>query len=409
MAFIPFSVRYCHWAFLLFLILCLAEGNFGEKAKVILKNPLAWILPVFFVLHLAGVFYSSNEAQAWSDLDKKMAFILAPLVIVSANPFTKVELRRLAWIFVAACFLGTVVCLANAFTVSASGQPLWNFGPEQPYIALHPDASLLWPYFSYVGLASGIDIHPTYFALYLYVCMLVLIRNLSMKFQWSMVALIIYFLVFIVLLSSRVVLLMTVLTIVAVIATGGIRKSWMIGVTALVIIAGTLVINPVAQYRNTQEYRKSGFAWPPAAFSDNSISIRTSLWWLSLNAVSEVNPIFGTGTGDVKDTMAALSDQYDVHNILNTSDPHNQYLHTFIALGTVGLAWLLLVFAAPLVMLYRQREFLACLGLVSFMGVCMTESALELQKGIILFTLFVSLAGNAAREWRFSTQRLKYA
>jgi O-antigen ligase len=408
-AFVPFSVRFCHWALLLFLIICIAEGNFAEKAKVIVRNPLAWILPVFFLLYLAGVFYSSNESNAWSNLDKKIAFILAPLVVVSANPFTKTELRRIAWIFVASCFIGTVICFANAAVVSSSGRPLWNFGPEQPYIALHPDASVLWHYFSYMGFSSGIDIHPTYLALYLYVCVLILLRRLMAKFRWSYVALVVYFLVIIVLLSSRIIVLMTALTIVGVMATSGIRKSWLIGVSALIIIAATLTINPVAQYRNTQEYRKSSFSWPPAALSDNPISIRVSLWWLSLKAMGEVNPVIGTGSGDVNDTMVALSEKYGVRNVLNTSDPHNQYLHTFIALGGLGLAWLLVVFAAPLVILARQREFLACAGLVSFMCVCMTESALELQKGIVLFSLFVSLAGNVAREWRFSIQRLKYA
>lgn len=408
-AFIPFSVRYCHLALLLFMILCIAEGNFVEKAKVIATNPLAWILPMFFVLYLVGVFYSSNDTNAWRNLDKKLAFVLAPLVIVSANTFTKTDLQRLAWIFIGSCFVGTVICVANAMVMSSSGQSLWNFGPEQPYMALHPNASVLWPYFSYMGLASGIDIHPTYFALYLYVCTLILLRGFTEKFRWSHIALIVYFLVFIVLLSSRIVVLTTVLTIVAVIANSSIKKSWLIGAGALVIMGATLMINPIAQYRNTQEYRKSSFSWPPASMSDNPISIRTSLWWLSLNAVSEVNPIIGTGTGDVNDTMVALSDKYDVHNVLNTSDPHNQYLHTFIALGTLGLIWLLVVFAAPMLVLWRRREFLVCAGLISFMCVCMTESALELQKGVILFSLFVSLTGNAAREWRFSTQRLKYA
>lgn len=408
-AFIPFSVRCCHWTLLAFIIVCLAEGNLPEKWRVILKNPLAWILPVFFLLYLAGVLYSSNQENAWSNIDKKIAFLLAPLVIVSANPFTKKELQRIAWIFVASCFVGTVLCYTNALVVSSSGQPLWNFGPAQPYLALHPDSSPLWPYFSYTGLASGIDIHPTYFALYLYVCMLVLIRSLATRFDWSYVAIVVYFLVFIVLLSSRIVVLVTVATVVAVVASSGGRKSWITGISALVIIAGTILVNPVAQYRNTEEYRKSNFSWPPAAISDNPISIRMSLWWLGFNAVGEVNPLIGTGTGHVNDTMAALSDRYDVHNTLNTSDPHNQYLHTFIALGAVGLSWLLVVFAAPLVILYRQKKFLACVGLVSFMCICMTESALELQKGIILFTLFVSLTGNAAREWRFSPQRLKYA
>ncbi|HZY81728.1 MAG TPA: O-antigen ligase family protein [Cyclobacteriaceae bacterium] len=383
------------------MITCLLEGNFAEKGKLFVQNPLAWILPAFFLLHLTGVLYSGNTSNAWANIDKKIAFLIAPLIIVTANPFTKKELQQLAWIFVATCFAGTIICYANAISTSG-GQALWNFGPQQPYMELHPGASPLWTYFSYMGLASGIGIHPTYFALYLYVCILIVMR-LNNRMTLPLIA---YFLIFIVLLSSRIVVLVSIFTLIIALAN---KKSWMIGVGALTLIAVILFINPVARYRNTQEYREQNFNWPPAAFSDNPISIRTSLWWLSLNAVREVNPLIGSGTGDVNDTMVALADKYDVHNVLNTSDPHNQYLHTFIALGALGLAMLLAVFMVPLRLLFRQREFLACMGLISFMCVCMTESALELQKGIILFTLFVSLTGNVAREWRFSTQGLKYA
>jgi hypothetical protein len=88
--------------------------------------------------------------------------------------------------------------------------------------------------------------------------------------------------------------------------------------------------------------------------------------------------------------------------VLNTSDPHNQYLHTYIALGVVGLLALFAVFLTPLWILFRQKEFLACAGLMAFMLICLTESALELQKGIVLFALCVSIVGNQLKEWRLS-------
>jgi hypothetical protein len=400
--FMPFSVQLCHLSLLLFIMTCLLEGNFREKGKLFIDNPLAWILPSFFLLHVAGLLYTGNIANGWANLDKKIAFVLAPAIIVTAHPFGKKDLERLAWVFVGGCVAATAICLINAFTTSSSGQPMWNFGPQQPYIELHPGASPLWTYFSYTGLASGIGIHPTYFALYLYVCMLVVMRLGGRMAP----ALITYLVIFIVLLSSRIIVLVTVFTIVGAIVG---RKYWLVGAGALAVIAFTLFLNPVAQYRNTQEYTKQNFNWPPAAFSNNPISIRTSLWWLSLRAVQEVNPVVGEGTGDVNDTMVRLADKFDVHNVLNTSDPHNQYLHTFIALGAAGLVMLFAVFLVPLRMLFRQRELLACAGLISFMFVCMTESALELQKGILLFSLFVGMTGNAARDWRFSTPDLKYA
>lgn len=398
-ALLPFSIRFCHLALLLFMVSCLAEGNLIQKGRAILQNPFAWILPLFFILHVISVAYSENVSNAWTNVDKKIAFFFAPLVIVTATPFTKEEIRKILWVFVAACVVGSIICFINAIIVSRTDVALWNFGPREPYLALHPGASGRWPYFSYIGLASGIGIHPTYFALYLLVSLLIVLRTVTK--QWLMMLLVVYVVVVIVLLSSRIVAIATALTLLL-----SQRRLLIAGVLAIVVI---LLINPVALYRNAQEYTQSNFTIPPKTFNDNPISIRTSLWWLSAKAMRDVNPVIGTGAGDVEDTIVSLADQYNVHNILNTSDPHNQYLHTCIALGAVGLLSLLAVFAVPLVALFRQREFLACAGVFAFLAVCATESALELQKGIVLFSLFVSLTGNQLREGSFSIQRLKYA
>lgn len=381
------------------MVISLFEGNFTQRVKTIAHNPLAWLLPAFFLLHLISVVYSDNTSNAWTNVDKKLSFFLAPLIIVSATPFTKEEIRRLMWVFVGACVVGSIFCLVNVVMMPKGDG--WNMGPIAPYLELHSGASKLWPYFSYIHLSSGIEIHPTYFALYLFISFLIVLKTIDNRFISA--ALVVYLLIFIVMLSSRIVVIATALTLLA---AASQRKILIAGVTVMILV---ILINPISLYRNTQEYTYSNFSIPPAAYNDNPISIRTSLLWLGAKAVAEINLVIGTGAGDVEDTITTLADKYDVHNILNTSDPHNQYLHTFIALGAIGLLLLLAVFAAPLLLLVQQREFLACAGLIAFMVVCLTESALELQKGIVLFSLFVGLTGNQIREWRFTTQRLKYA
>ncbi|HEX8060822.1 MAG TPA: O-antigen ligase family protein, partial [Cyclobacteriaceae bacterium] len=303
--------------------------------------------------------------------------------------------------FVGACLIATFICLIGAIVTSRGDAPLWNFGPPGPYLELHPDASNKWSYFTYLGLASGIGIHPTYFALYLLACLLIVIRTVEKR--WLMWLLVIYLLIFIMLLSSRIVVIATVAAFIAAVP----KKKFL--VAGLVAMLSIILINPLALYRNAQEYTRNNFSLPPAAMSDNPITIRMSLLWLSLHAIKETNPVIGTGTGDVEGTIGALQERYDVRNILNTSDPHNQYLHTYIALGAIGLVTLMVVFAAPLWVMFRQREFEVCAGLLAFMLVCTTESAMELQKGIVLFTLCTCMIGNQVREWGYKRQELKYA
>jgi len=387
-ALLPFSIAFCHLFLLLFTIVCLCEGNFNERRKAIAQNPLTWLLPALFVMYVLGFFYSSDSRAALSNIEKKLAFLLMPLIIASAVPFDKDEVKKLAWVFLCACLVGTIACLVNSFFI-VEGEA-WNFGPVEPYFKLHPDAPAWWSYFSYIHLASGIGMHPTYLSLYLLICIFIVLRTIDKK--WLSITLIVYMLVFIIMLSSRVVVLISAITLLIAVPR---RRILVVGA-----IIAALLLNPIALYRNTQEYTASNFSLPPAPMSDNPISIRVSLLWLSAKAVAEVNPLIGSGTGDVEDTISALGDKYNVHNVLNTSDPHNQYIHTYIALGVVGLSMLLAVFAIPLVMLFQKQEFWLCAGLIAFMAVCFTESALERQKGIVLFSLFVGLTGNQLREWR---------
>jgi O-antigen ligase len=400
--FLPFSIRLCHLSLLILMIICLAEGDFANKGRLIVQNPLAWVLPLFFLLHVVGVFYSDNVSNGWSNVDKKLAFALAPLIIVSAKPFSKKEVNWLMWLFVGACLAGSLFCIYATNSIANPG--IWNLGPRESYEALHSEDPEWWVYISYIHLASGIGMHPTYLSLYLLVCILIVFKTVTNR--WISTSLIIYFLIFIVFLSSRIVVISTALIIVG-IAINNSRRSLMIACAIIMLV--TLVLNPVALYRNAQEYTRDNFSWPPSAMSDNPITIRISLLWLSLKAISETNPVFGTGTGDVNETIAALEDRYDVHNVLNTSDPHNQYLHTYIALGAVGLLALFAVFLTPLWILFKVKEFAVAVGIMIFMLICVTESLLELQKGIVLFTLGVSIIGNQVREWRFTTQELKYA
>jgi len=393
-ALLPFSIAYCHLFLLLFMIVCLCEGNFGERIRVITQNPLTWLLPVLFLMYVAGLFYSSDERNALSNIEKKFAFLVVPLIVASAMPFDKEEIKKLTWVFLCACLVGTIVCLINSFFILDGGG--WNLGPVEPYLSLHPDAPAWWPFFSYIHLASGIGMHPTYLSLYLLICILIVLRTIEKR--WLSIALIVYMLSFIIMLSSRVVVLISVITLLIAIPRGRLL--------IMGVIVAALLLNPVALYRNTQEYTATNFLLPPAQMSDNPISIRVSLLWLSAKAMVAVNPLVGTGTGDVEDTISKLADKYNTHNVLNTSDPHNQYIHTYIALGVVGLLMLLIVFAVPLLMLFQKREFWVCAGLVAFMVVCLTESALERQKGVVLFSLFVGLTGNQLREWKSSNASL---
>jgi O-antigen ligase len=108
-------------------------------------------------------------------------------------------------------------------------------------------------------------------------------------------------------------------------------------------------------------------------------------------ALHEINPVFGAGTGDVNDLMSSLVVRTNPDLEPGIFDPHNQFLHTWLALGMVGLLTLMAVLVVPMYFAYRKKYFLTSAFISLFLLVCLTESALEVQKGIVLFALFNSL------------------
>ncbi len=84
---------------------------------------------------------------------------------------------------------------------------------------------------------------------------------------------------------------------------------------------------------------------PPAA-EVQSTGMRIQAWESALDLVKS-NPIFGTGTGDVKDELVKMYNSKGFVEIFNLRlNAHNQFLQSFAALGIFGFLLLLLAVGA---------------------------------------------------------------
>jgi O-antigen ligase len=107
--------------------------------------------------------------------------------------------------------------------------------------------------------------------------------------------------------------------------------------------------------------------------------------------------LIGVGPGDTQDELQKCYQLDEDKNwaLLYRPDfqynAHSQYLQTFIDLGIVGLLLFLatLVVAAFIAIKHYDYLFLSFVVLFSF--ACLTESMLELNKGIVFFSFFISL------------------
>ena len=404
---LPFSIALCHAALITFLLVWIAEGGWAEKISTIRQSLILKLVLAFIALQLIGMLYTEDLSNGWFSLEKKIFLFLIPIAIAtSAVKFNEKEIRLLFYSFVASCLTGILFCIGHAlvqinlyFDGTVSLQAVDYLGAPGQQVVTSSHAP--WLFFSYVGLAKGINIHPTYFSLYLAFCILFLLHEsitrkaLTIAQRSALTFVIVLFSLFIVCLSSRIIVICLITIYLALAGYWLFRQRSLlrlVGVVALLaLVVVLLYANPVSRYRNIEEIGNSAFTIREKSHYNSSTEIRASLWWLAWKSYTKSNLLLGVGTGDVTNVMKQTSQQYEITNVLETYDPHNQYLFLLISHGVVGLIifglWLLL----PFVQAASRHDYLYMAFSFLFAALCFTESALELQKGIVFFALVQSL------------------
>ncbi len=405
--FLPISMSLCHVSLAIYMLAWIREGQWRQKAELLKSHPLVWGFLLFLLLHVIGISYSEDIANGWFNVEKKFFFFLLPVVFATTLSFDKKMIQLLFKGFIFTCVVTTLLCLVMAFYHYQTSQPPNNFDNVtlSLYQKLNPDANLLWMFFSYIELASGIGMHPTYLAMYVVFSVLLLIHLTIESFstyppikKTVIILLFFYLEIIVVLLSSRILILaftiITLSSLIFILQSIRMRPVFQT-ISVLAVVAPILLmvlINPVARYRNLQEPTRSETYLPSeAGVYSYSTGIRKSLWILGLRAIMESNPMVGAGTGDVKGVVEKMSERSNEDNIIHSYDPHNQFLYTQIGLGLLGLTTLLTCLYFPLGAAFRQKNYFYLGFILLFTLVATTESVLESQKGILFFAIFNSI------------------
>jgi len=400
---LPFSVKVCHGAIIVLILAWMLEGNWQAKYCVLRQSLLIHLIIALFIMQAVGLAFTDNLIDGWFSLEKKIFFLLIPLALASST--VRLRAKEVKWVmtsFVVACFVGTIICIAHAS--QETNLFLDGTSSVNPYLATSPDFELhageseKWLLFSYVSLSEGIGLHPTYFSMFLAFSIIFLLSQFAVILRpidrIALLLLIVYFTLFIVFLSSRIVIVALSIVYVVVLIRCIMTKSKSMAVLAAgmaVFFVSVLFINPVARYRNLEAIKVSALNVEPGGHYTTAAEIRASLWWLSLASIKQLNPLFGAGTGDVHKVIADASERHQISNVIQSNDPHNQYLYTLIANGIPALAVLLFCLFIPAYWAWIERDFQLLGFLFLFSVVCVTESALELQKGIVFFSMMSSL------------------
>ncbi|MCB0804370.1 MAG: O-antigen ligase family protein [Bacteroidales bacterium] len=369
----------------------LLELNFGEKFRRLKSSKISRLTLLFGIVYLPyllGAFYSENFS-GWSGaylvLEVKLSLLIFPLVISTIRP------EKIAPDFYLRVIKGFIWgCLFSAFLIL-------NIAVYHYFQESNPAV------FFYARLSA--PFHPSYLALYYSFAIAILSRWLIRKYKVNttktvfVVIAILFFMMVTVMLSSKagiigvfIIFASFLFFSVLKIKEQGIPPIvWLLSLSALfsvVLYITSPALNRFYAIKESVEENKSDEA---LAEKQESTAIRLLAWKYSWEVIRE-NPLFGVGTGDVKQ---ALTEKFREHNLQSVDEKrvnsHNQYLQTFMATGLPGFILLILGFLLPAWFAFKKRKILYFTFIVLMVFHNLVEGMLDRQAGVVFYALFNAL------------------
>lgn len=348
---------------------------FLQKEKLKVTGFVVAFLALYAV-SCAGLLHSSNVSQGVTDVGRKVAFIIFPILLtVSPKPSAQ-QTQTVLLTFVLSCIMTCVFCLSVASYRLLTGA----------------DSSFL----SYHALSEVANMRANYLSLHLCIAVAIVFYFINMSKTSSMHRVIFYvaiaiLIVSMLLLSAR---MQIILLTLAAMFYGvsrlrnkfGVVTSIVGGILIGILVTGLIFIFPANRERFKEAINYNKHQW-------GEQQIRGSIWPCSIELIKE-NPLFGVGTGDGIDELEKCYKRNDYTSLLYWEgvrfNAHNQFLETTIELGIVGLLFLVALFFVCLRNALSNENRLFLLFILIFAVCCLTESFLERQKGIVFFAFFSS-------------------
>lgn len=353
--------------------------------KLIFRNSSFTYLLILYVVILLGFFYDIAVKGVLNDLEKKLSFIIFPIVIFAMN-LTKTDFKRIISLFFFAGFSFTTIALLIA---------LFNMGDQVDFKLLtHHDLSL------------NIGLHATYLSMYLLFSLIFPIRYYkeiaNSKLKCLIIFLTGFIIVYILLLSVRMIwLLLSISFVLYLVANLKSKKIlWRDAVIYLsvAIIIGVLTIYSFSPLR---ERFKEAINYNNQFNVDKvwgGRGIRILIWENCFSLISK-QPLVGYGSSkEVQDQLNTMYNENNVGQLLymmrndaEIFNPHNQFLEEILKFGLIlGLLFPLFLFI-ELKRFLKDKRMDGVFFIIIVIGVSITETILELNKGILFFSFFYAL------------------
>lgn len=339
------------------------------------KSQLALI--GFYLLLVVGLFWTKNLKAGAFDLEVKMSLIIFPLLFLFLN-YSKSYIRFVVHAFILGILVGSLYLFYQSFLLFKLNYAIDSF--------------------FYVNLSTLI--HPSYLSFYVVTAIMILLVDLKSKvlklFKSDLitVSLIFLLLLFNIFLLSRVGVFVGLLFVLFFTIEWTINKrKYLLGIAITLIVLSTAYMS----YKKSPYVKQRlnelivGVNATEGDASNGSTGIRLKIWGEALVLIKE-QPIFGYGTGDVKDVLMS---QYKLKGVEAAYEKklnaHNQFLQIGVGLGVLGLILFILVYYLGIINGLKNNNYFSIGFIIISILFMLPESVLENQAGTIFFGLFLSL------------------
>jgi O-antigen ligase len=387
---IPLHKTFSSSVIMLMGLFWLVESSPGKKFnRLVRSRETNYIIgfSLLYIVYFIGAFYSEglfSNRETLFNLQVKASLLIFPVFFATFEfeGFKPDFFKKLMTMFVAGCLVSSVIILGNAvYQFFSYTQSTGVFFYSHLAMRHHP---------SYLSLIFSI-------AIAVLMVRLVIDPNLSGKRRIVASFLVLYFQVFIVLLSSKAGIIGLVFLYAGIVMFVGFKIKTRLKETvylSVIMITGffiLLALNPSVRERFlvTQKALKTRNEIRTDTLES---SVARLIIWKSALEIIHGNPVFGVGTGDVREELVKkYREKKIIPAIENEYNAHNQYLQTYLAVGIPGLLVLLGCLVIAFIAAIKSGNLLYFLFTLLFSFHILVESMLERQAGVIFYAFFNAL------------------
>lgn len=340
-------------------------------------NKNFWLPILLYALVLLSLFWTIDVDESFRGIIKSLPFFAVPLLFTLMPPLNKTSGTKILYYFA----LG-VTCFALFFIISA-GVRFSSGGTKTVFF--------------YHSLVSPLDLNAIYVSVFTAIALLFLL--FKTKKNVLNILMITVLSVFLILLSSKMVIAVTLITILGL---GFLKlkkathKFFLLGFLLLILFS-ILMIKPirhrisyemksdVSEVLHKQRFKKV-YPW-------TGTSLRLFQARIFYEMLQEDDILFtGYGIHASQEKIAEKQNEYNLYQGFNEYNFHNQYIQIFAELGVFGLLLLLAVLINLFRGFLKHKDLMFLVLFFVMAGIFITESFLARQRGIIFFmTLYCLL------------------